>query len=118
MAVLAGLAWVGARALALVLTGHHDEARALVEKSLPEWRWRNSPALLVALRELGETERAAEFARDIDSLPGLANTTLMGFIDWRGGKLIWDLEWTPYFAARLEELGVELEQYEFPPPAE
>ncbi len=111
----------GGRALALVLAGRQDEARALIEEALQEEKprtWSFYIYLPVALKQLGETEQATEIFRALDALPhysSMAFFTLM-ISDW-GGHLLWDLEWTPNFAARLVEMGVELEPYEFPPPA-
>ena len=114
----------GGKALVLALAGRRDEARSLIEEYLQEEVPANRGKLdyffllARALQELGETERAAKLIRVIDTLPGNSPMFLTLLVsDW-GGRLTWDLEWTPNFAARLAEMGVELEPYEFPPPAE
>ncbi len=117
------------RALALVASGRHDEARAQIEESLSAAeQLLQSPGtgeeiyalslLLRAKQLLGETRLAEEFYRSYDSRPVLSTEALTLLIYAMGGRLLWDLEWTPNYAARLAELGVELEPYELPPPAE
>jgi len=109
------------RVLALVATGRHDEARALIEKQLSEaeqldvyrYRWQ-----LYAQQVMGETNLAAELYRSLDTRRAYSNVFLTLSLYLSGGRLLWDLDWTPNYAARLAELSVELEPYELPPPAE
>jgi len=109
-----------ARALALAATGRHDEARALIQESLAEaeqldlyrYRWQ-----LYAQQIMGETDLAAQLYRSLDTRRIYSNMILTLSLYWSGGRPIWDLEWTPNYAARLAEIGVELEPYELPPPA-
>jgi len=111
----------GPRALALVATGRHDEARALIEERLSEAEpldVYSHRRLLYAQQLLGETQLAAELYRALDTWPLDSTQFLTLMLLDSGGRLIWDLEWTPNYAARLAELGVELEPYELPPPAD
>ena len=89
-------------------------ARALIEKLPLEVKRRDYRVAWVHSL-LGETELAAEFWRNIDARPVHSTATLTHWLYTLGGGLIWDLEWTPNFAARLEEMGVELEPFVLPP---
>jgi adenylate cyclase len=109
------------RAVALIMTGRQDEARVLIEESLAAMEGDSVLENIWLLWEqqlLGETKLAAELYRALDARPVLSNQDLTLILVYSGGRLIWDLEWTPNYAARLAELGVELEPYELPPPAD
>jgi tetratricopeptide (TPR) repeat protein len=67
----------------------------------------------VALRELGEYEAAQRMLGAIDKRPGGAHRLLLGIISDFGGRIPFDLDWTPNLAARLAEAGVLLEPFEF-----
>jgi len=108
----------GWKALALVLAGQRDGARALIDALLEEPGLPDSIELCMAVKMLGDTERAAELFGAYDSWPVRSNFIFTLYIYNWGGRLTWDLKWTPNYAARLAEMGVELEPYEFPPPAD
>jgi len=112
------------RPLALALAGRRDEARAQAAEDLQQednalrCTGTCNFFLTVALRELGQAEQASKRLQLRDASRYYSTVWLTSFVsDW-GGRLVWDLEWTPNFAARLAELGVELGQYKFPQPAE
>ena len=104
------------RALTLALAGRLDEARALIDELPLDVDQYFVPAWVLYL--LGETEFPEKYWRTIDARPVHSNYTLTLFLYNLGGQRIWDLEWTPNYAARLAELGVELEPFVLPIPAD
>jgi adenylate cyclase len=109
----------GGRAVFLVLAGRRDEARIWIEELLsdPDFN-RSNLTLAVAQQLLGETASAEEVFRTFDAHPAYSNMRLTLFVFIWDGRLTWDLDWTPNYAARLAEMGVELEPEKFPPPVE
>ena len=98
------------RAVALAAGGRAEEGLKIVERLAPEADGEKI-TVAVAWLALGDRNKAAAIITSLDALP-LGPQYLTNFIIHRfGGKLFFDLEWAPNFAARLDEAGIELPRW-------
>lgn len=74
------------------------------------------PYMAWALQALGEDERAEQIWRASDRRL-MGHVELARFTADLGGRIPFDLAWTPNFARRLAEAGVEPGRLEIPLPA-
>jgi tetratricopeptide (TPR) repeat protein len=99
------------RAVALAAGGRPEEALKIVERLPTEMDYQDIE-VAVAWLALGDRNKAAAIITSLDARP-LGPQYLTNFIiHWFGGKLFFDLEWAPNFAARLDEAGIELPRWE------
>lgn len=99
------------RAVALAAAGRPEEALEIVEKLTPEID-REKLAVAVAWLALDDRNKAAAIITSLDARPLGPQFLTNYIIHWFGGKLFFDLEWAPNFAARLDEAGFELPRWE------
>lgn len=96
------------------IAGRTEEARSIYENISDSNQ--EQGILALALLEMGEIEAAQRMFGAIDARPGGIYHLLLVTISEYGGRVPFDLDWTPNFAARLAEAGVTLETFEFPRP--
>lgn len=99
------------RALVYSVVGRTDEARGIIDQLVASSR--QDIFLAVALREIGEAAAAMQMLQNIDASPGGTMHFIYTFKEF-GGRLPFDLAWTPIFSARLAEAGVAPETFDLP----
>jgi hypothetical protein len=97
------------RALVYSVGGRTDEAREITDQLLASSQ--QDIFLAIALRESGEVDAAMQMLRTIDARPDGAMHFIYTFKEF-GGRLPFDLAWTPNFSARLTEAGIAPETFD------
>jgi TolB-like protein len=100
-------------ALVYAAAGRNDDAHEVIV-GLSETGVENE-FLALAMYQLGDNESAKRIFETADERAGFAQIFAATITEF-GGRVPWNLAWTPNFAARLHEAGVVPESFEFPDP--
>jgi TolB-like protein/Flp pilus assembly protein TadD len=96
------------RALASALSGDEEEARLRAQEI--EAQFAQHDALLWVYHQLGDEKNRARLAREIDAQP-LGSQQLLSF-SMVGNYLVFSLDDTPNFRARLAEMGLDASHFQ------
>ena len=95
------------RAFVLAIAERYDETLEAISAITETGR--QDIFLALALVHAGDEEAAGKMLGDIDTGTGGTMHFIHTYVDF-GGRIPFDIRWTPNFAARLDELGLRVDE--------